>query len=153
METEERPRARTLRCVRCGSENIRDALRCWCCNKEDWREDDDSDAPPYPIGLYILRGAIVLFGLLALGLFLRFRSPMAAIVLLCIVVPALLISEVQALRCRRWGVQFTSRDRLLTLFKCAIVLTPLVIFATLAALVLFGAARVGEAWSHWLTLP
>jgi len=33
--------------------------------------------------------------------------------------------------------------------KCTLVLTPLVIFVTLAALVLYGAQRLGEVWLFW----
>jgi hypothetical protein len=153
METDQLLAARTLRCVHCGAENVRDAPRCWSCTKEDWREDDEDFGPPYPVRFAVLRGFVVFFCLLALAFLLRFRSPIAAIILLCIVVPAFVIGEVQSLRCKRWGVPLSARDRLLTAFKCAIVLTPLLIFLTLTALVIFGAVRVGAAWSSWLELP
>jgi hypothetical protein len=127
----------SLRCVKCGAENLSDAPHCWSCSEHDWREDDEDFAPPYPIALPLLRALLVTAGLLALGLLGLRRNLIPATVLLFIVVPTFVIDQAEALRCRRWGVPLSRRDRLVTVFKCALVLTPLVILASLAGMILY----------------
>ena len=136
METLHTTPTGTLRCVNCGAENLSDAPHCWSCHEHDWREDDESFAPPYPIGLPLLRGLLIFAGLVALALLLLRRSPIPAIVLLFIVSPCYLIGEIQALWCQRWGAPLSRRDRLVTTFTCAVVLTPLVILVALASILL-----------------
>lgn len=94
-----------------------------------------------------------LVGLLAVGLVLLFRSPFAAVIVLFIVTPAFAISEIQALRCRRWGSPFSNRDRLQTIFKCVIVLVPFVLFVTLATLLIYPLTREGASWFFWPLWP
>jgi hypothetical protein len=143
----------TLRCRSCHSENHRDAPRCWCCDRADWLEEDDSLTPPFPIKRAIARGVVILIGLVGLALFLARHSPIATVLLVFIVVPTFLISEVQALRCKRWGVPLSARDRLQTEFKCAGVLTPVVLFTTVVALLMYGVSRLGAYWFFWPLLP
>jgi hypothetical protein len=149
MEAKHPMTADTLRCQNCQAENRRDAPHCWRCNEHDWREDDDSFAPPYPIRFASVPGILILIGLIALAWVCSARSPAVAIVLIYIAAPAFLISEVQALWSRRWGVPMSSRDRWRTILKCTLVLAPLVLFVTLASLVLYGADRLGASWLFW----
>ena len=107
METIHPAPTGTCRCIKCGAENLSDAPHCWSCNEHDWREDDESFEPPFPIGLAIGRGLSILVGLLIVAIVLLPRSPIPAIVLLFIVAPSFLISEIQrcgvfagAYRCR-----------------------------------------------------
>jgi hypothetical protein len=107
--------------------------------RHDWREEDVDDLPPFPIWLGVLRAATILIFLVALGIILLPRVPTASIVLLGIIVPTLLVTEIQALRGQRWGTPVSARERVVTALKCMAVLTPITIFATLSTLVL----RVG----------
>jgi hypothetical protein len=138
-----------LRCRGCGAENLHDAVHCHRCLRHDWRDEDDDFAPPFPIRFAAARTIIVLIGLIALAIILWPRSPMATIILLAIVVPALLASEIQALRDQRWGTPISGRERLLTIFKYVLVLTPIVLAVTLAAVVL----RVAEFIAGGAYLP
>jgi hypothetical protein len=143
----------TLRCIKCGAENLVDAPHCWSCNEHDWREDDESFEPPYPIGFPIVRGVMILLGLLAVALVLLRRSPISSIVVFFIVTPTFLISEFQVLRCRRWGIPIPGRERLLTVFKCLVVLVPLVLFVTLAALLVYPLTAADAYQFFWPVLP
>jgi hypothetical protein len=107
--------------------------------RHDWREDDIDDLPPYAIWGGVIRAFTILLFLVALGVILIPRVPTASIVLLAIVVPTLLMTEIQALRGQRWGTPVSARDRVVTGLKCVAVLIPVTIFATLSSLVL----RVG----------
>jgi hypothetical protein len=112
--------------------------------RHDWREDDLDDLPPFPIWVGVLRAFAILLFLVALGIILIPRVPTASIVLLAIVVPTLLITEMQVLRGQRWGTPVSARDRVLTGLKCVAVLIPITIFATLSSLVLRVGGFLGE---------
>jgi hypothetical protein len=133
------PPTAVLRCRECGAENLRDAVHCWLCMRHDWRDEDIDELPPFPIWLGVLRAATIVLFLAALGVILIPRVPIAAIVVLAILVPSLLVIEIQALRGQRWGTPVSARDRVVTSLKCLAVLVPLTLFATLSTLVL----RVG----------
>jgi hypothetical protein len=137
------PPTAVLRCRECGAENLRDAVHCWLCLRHDWREEDADELPPFPIWFAALRAVIIPIGLILLALVLLPRVPTATIILLGIVVPALVVSDVQALRGQRWGVPVSGRDRVVTALKCVAVLTPIVIFATLSTLVLRAGGFLG----------
>lgn len=143
----------TLRCIQCGAENLGDAPHCWNCGQHDWREEDEAFGPPYPIRFAPLRDALIVLGIVVVALFALARSPITTIILLFMLTPIFLISEIQALRCQRWGVSFSRRDRLLTVFKCLIVLVPLLLFVILAALLLYPLTP-GDAYRFfWPLLP
>lgn len=153
MDTTEVTPTGTRRCVKCGAENLSDAPHCWSCNTHDWREDDELFEPPYPIGRQLLRDAMILLGLVACGFVSLLWSPISAVILLFIATPTFLITEAQALYCRRWDAPFSRRDRMRIVFKCVLVLTPLVLFATLATLLLYPLTPNAAYWFFWPFLP
>jgi hypothetical protein len=80
---------------------------------------------------------LVVVLVIVLSVVLYFRSPLASIFLLCTVVPALVISEVKAQRCRRWGTPISTRDRMASIFRSLMWLIPPVIFVYIIGMVVY----------------
>jgi hypothetical protein len=132
----------TYRCRECQAENPPDALYCRLCNRHDWREDESAIEQPAALTLDDVKGWIFLIGLIVIALVVLPVLRPLALYILCVVSPAMLIGEVQALRCRRSAVPLSGFEQLRIVVKYAIVLTAVGAVATPLILIGYWLLRV-----------
>jgi hypothetical protein len=132
----------TYRCRECQTENPPDALYCRLCNRHDWREGESAIEQPSPLTLNDVKGWIFLFGVIVIAFVVLPVLRPVALYVLCVVSPAMLIGEIQALRCRRSGVPLSGFEQLRIVVKYAVVLTAVGVLATPLILIGYWLLRV-----------
>jgi hypothetical protein len=131
----------TYRCRECQAENPPDALYCRLCNRHDWREDESAIEQPAALTLDDVKGWIFLTGMIVIALVVLPVLRPLALYMLCVVSPAMLIGEIQALRCRS-GVPLSGFEQLRIVVRYAVVLTAVGAVATPLILIGYWLLRV-----------